>query len=259
MRLVITTTALILAAHSAMAGIEDGFPHLHVFTGGDYDKETFRYQFLAPQSIEPGKTYPLILFLHGAGERGDDPEVLKKHFLPAIASDEFRKTFPCFVIAPQCRTGERWADRKSDDAKANEPTAMMQMALQCVDDVLGEFPVDKNRLYLTGLSMGGYGSWDLAARQADRWAAVVPICGGGDEANADKLKAVPIWVFHGDADKAVPVEASRGMVEAIRAAGGDPKYTEYPGVGHDSWTQTYADPDGVFKWMFEQRLDQRGK
>ena len=129
----------------------------------------------------------------------------------------------------------------------------------CVEDVVKEFPIDKNRMYLTGISMGGYGSWDLAVRQPDRWAAVVPICGGGNPEKASKVVRVPVWAVHGDADPAVPVEESRKMIAAIKAAGGDPKYTEYPGVAHDSWTQTYADPTGVVAWMFEQRLDKREK
>lgn len=260
MRLGCLASAILLLPIPAMAGLEDVQVRETKFTGGEYENEIFRYLFLKPEEIEPGKKYPLILFLHGAGERGTDPEVLKKHFLPTIASEEYQRKFPCFVVAPQCRPDHWWTARRRGENSADEDKGpMMEMALQCVDEVIGEFPVDKNRLYLTGLSMGGYGSWDLAARQPDRWAAVVPICGGGDEADAEKLKNIPIWAVHGDADQAVPVEESREMVKAIKDAGGDPKYTEYPGVGHDSWTQAYADPNGVIPWMFEQRLDELTK
>lgn len=260
MRLSSLAFTLFLLPLTAMAGLEDVQVRETKFTGGDYEGETFRYLFLKPENVEPGKKYPLILFLHGAGERGDDPEVLKKHFLPTIASEENRQKFPCFVVAPQCRSEHWWTARRRGENSSNEGAGpMMEMALQCVDDVIKEFPVDENRLYLTGLSMGGYGSWDLAARQPNRWAAVVPICGGGDEGNADKLKNVPIWAVHGDADPAVPVEKSREMIQAIKDAGGDPKYTEYPGVKHDSWTQAYSDPNGVVPWMFEQRLEARSK
>jgi predicted peptidase len=107
-------------------------------------------------------------------------------------------------------------------------------------------------VYLTGISMGGYGSWDLAARMPEWFAAVIPICGGGDETTAPKLKGLPIWCFHGAADKAVPVERSRTMVEAVKAAGGTVQYTEYEGVGHDSWSPAYRDP-ATLDWLFRQR------
>ena len=129
----------------------------------------------------------------------------------------------------------------------------MQAVINLLDEVVADFPVDTSRLYLTGLSMGGYGTWDLGTRLADRWAAVAPICGGGDELYADRLVGVPVWAWHGDADDVVPVRKSRVMIEAIRRAGGDPKYTELPGVGHDSWTAAYTAADGVVPWMFEQR------
>jgi predicted peptidase len=263
MRPALFLPVIALLPMTAFAGLNDVEVRQTRYTGGEYHDETFRYLLLRPKTIEPGKRYPLVLFLHGAGERGDDPELLKKHFLPAIASDEFRDKFPCFVVAPQCRPDRKWADipwgTKVSSPIADEPTDQLKMALQCVGDVIHEFPVDSNRLYLTGISMGGYGGWDLAMRQPGRWAAVVPICGGGDESKGDRLVNVPVWAVHGDADPAVPVERSRNMIAAIRKAGGGPKYTELPGVAHDSWTQTYADPNGVFAWMFEQRLDKRPK
>lgn len=263
MRLSAIALSLALLPAAVMADLDDLEVRETVFSGGEYENETFRYLFLKPETIEPGKKYPLVLFLHGAGERGNDTELLKKHFLPSVTSEEFRKRYPCFVVAPQCRNDRKWADiswgTKVSPQMKDKPTDDLMAAVQAVDEVIREFPVDENRLYLTGISMGGYGSWDLAMRQPDRWAAVAPICGGGDETKGDLLVAVPIWAFHGDADPAVPVERTRNMIEAIRKAGGDPKYTEYPGVAHDSWTQTYADPDGLFAWIFQQRLDARPK
>jgi predicted peptidase len=129
----------------------------------------------------------------------------------------------------------------------------MQVVIDILQDVIANSPVDETRLYLTGLSMGGYGSWDLGTRLADRWAAVAPICGGGDELYADRLANVPVWAWHGDADEVVPVAKSRRMIDAIRAAGGTPKYTELADVGHDSWTPAYTDPNGLVPWMFSQR------
>jgi predicted peptidase len=129
----------------------------------------------------------------------------------------------------------------------------MQVVIDILDLVMRDFPVDARRLYLTGLSMGGYGAWDLGTRLAERWAAVAPICGGGDELYADRLAGVPVWAWHGDADDVVPAAKSRRMIEAIRGAGGQPKYTELANVGHDSWTPAYTDPEGVLPWMFAQR------
>ena len=116
-----------------------------------------------------------------------------------------------------------------------------------------EFSIDATRLYVTGLSMGGYGTWDALQRYPDRFAAAVPICGGGDVKQAKKIAQIPIWAFHGDKDTAVPVERTRSMIAALKEAGGMPKYTEYPDVGHDSWTATYKDP-ALHEWMFAQRL-----
>lgn len=262
MRLPLPVAALLLMQVTLMADVDEFTVRETRFTGGSYQGETFRYLLLTPEVIEPETSYPLILFLHGAGERGSEVEKLKTHFLPAISSDEFRKAFPCFVVAPQCPAEEWWVKLPEERTHAStrlteEPAAPLQMALQVVDDVVAEFPVDENRLYLTGISMGGYGSWDLAMRQPDRWAAVVPICGGGDESKGERLVGMPLWAVHGDADSAVPVERSRNMIAAIKDAGGDPRYTELPGIGHDSWTQTYADPNGVLHWMFQQRLDAR--
>ena len=134
----------------------------------------------------------------------------------------------------------------------------MLAVIAALEDTLKREPIDPARIYLTGLSMGGYGSWDLAARMPDRFAAVIPICGGGDGATAAKIKDLPIWCFHGDADTAVRVERSRTMIEALRAAGGAPKYSELAGVGHDSWTPAYRDPD-VLAWLFAQKKPTKGK
>ena len=126
------------------------------------------------------------------------------------------------------------------------------MAIAVLETSLKTLPVDKNRVYLTGLSMGGYGSWELAMRRPTVFAAVAPVCGGGDESQAARLKSLPIWAAHGDADRVVWPDRSRRMVEAVRKAGGHIRYTEYPGTGHNSWTPFYADTTGVVPWMFQQ-------
>jgi predicted peptidase len=247
----------LLTMELAMSNVADAYEEKTViYTGGDYQNETFKYRLLKPAKVEEGKKYPVVLFLHGAGERGNDNLAQLKYFPEYMLSDENREKHACYVIAPQCREGKSWA-RRSDPS--SEPSEQMQVAVQALRDTVKDYPVDAKRIYLTGLSMGGYGSWDLAVRHPDWFAAVVPICGGGDESQADKIKNIPIWAWHGDADDAVPVEESRRMIEAIKAAGGSPKYTELKGVGHNSWTPAYTDPQGVVPWMFEQRKESAAK
>lgn len=225
------------------------------YTGGDYQNEMFEYRLLKPKQVEQGKLYPLVLFLHGAGERGTD-NIKQLLYLPQwLAEPANREKYPCYLIAPQCREGKRWAEVDWSKLDADPMPALgdqMTVAISAMNEVTKQFPVDKKRVYLTGLSMGGYGSWDLAMRYPERFAAVAPVCGGGDESQAERLKDVPVWAWHGDADKAVPVERSRRMIAAIRAAGGKPKYTELEGVGHNSWNQAYHGPENLLPWLFEQ-------
>jgi predicted peptidase len=227
-----------------------------LYDGGEYRHELFNYRLLKPPITETAEHYPLVVFLHGATERGDDNRAQIKHLGELMASAEYRRRYPCFLVAPQCRSERLWVEtpRAFDrSAPRQRPGPQMQVVIDILDSLVAEFPVDCRRLYLTGLSMGGYGSWDLGTRLADRWAAVAPICGGGDELYADQLVGIPVWAWHGDADDVVPVRKSRSMVEAIRRAGGEPRYTELAGVGHDSWTPAYSDPQGVIPWMFAQR------
>jgi predicted peptidase len=229
--------------------------HEFRYTGGEYSDEEFKYRLLPPPRVEPGREYPAILFLHGAGERGTDNKLQLVYLPEQMARPEWRDKYPCYLIAPQCRPDRMWVDVQfgmRDSLPQAEPTDQVQVAIGILQHVLEEYPVDRRRVYLTGLSMGGYGSWDLAARRPELFAAVAPICGGGDEAQAERLVGLPIWAWHGDQDNAVPVERSRRMIEAIRAAGGEPKYTELQGVGHDSWTPAYTDPQSVVPWLFEQ-------
>ena len=257
MTMTVALTALLLFPIACMAATDSPFVEKEItFTGGKYKDEKFRYMVLEPEMMEAGKKYPVILFLHGAGERGNDPQKALAHFPTIMATPEYRKKFPCILIVPQCRAGKSWVEVKWSDKNSShfpaEPSPMMSMAMQCLDKTLKEYPVDKRRIYLTGLSMGGYGSWDLSMRRPELFAAVVPICGGGDEKEVKRIVHLPIWAFHGSEDGAVPVERSRQMIDALKKAGGSPKYTEYKGVGHDSWTPAYTDPEGVMPWMFEQ-------
>ena len=215
----------------------------------------FRYRLLRPPTVAAHARYPLVLFLHGAGERGRDNEKQLKYLPTWMAEPAMRAKHPCFLLAPQCRDDERWVDVSWADTKSTRqgpPTTDMIAVIAALEEVLRTEPVDPGRVYLTGLSMGGFGTWDLAARRPERFAAILPICGGGDEQTAARIAKLPIWCAHGDADEAVPVERSRNMIAALRAAGGSPHYVEMPGVGHDSWTPTYRDP-AALDWLFAQR------
>ena len=193
--------------------------------------------FLPDGYANSDKPWPLILFLHGAGESGHDLAKVKIHGPPKIV--ESKTDFPFIVVSPQS-PGRGW-----------NPDALKGL----LDDILANYRVDHDRVYLTGLSMGGYGAWTLAAAYPDYFAAVVPICGGGDPAEATKLKDLPIWVFHGAKDEAVPLRRSQEMVDALKAAGSDVKFTVYPDAHHDSWTETYDNPE-LYKWLMSH---QRGK
>ncbi|HAK95851.1 MAG TPA: phospholipase [Planctomycetes bacterium] len=204
----------------------------------------FDYLLFLPEGYDAdaGKKWPLILFLHGAGERGSDLAKVKVHGPPKIV--EKKKDFPFIVVSPQCPANEWWDPFKL--------TALL-------DGVMATYRVDPARVYLTGLSMGGFGTWELASRMPQRFAAIAPICGGGNPTIAAfRLRGLPVWVFHGDADPIVNVKLSDDMVEALKKAGNEVKYTRYEGVGHDSWTKSY-DNDELYAWFLaHERKDAGG-
>jgi predicted peptidase len=215
-------------------------------------KARLPYRLLTPAAVEEKKTYPLVVFLHGAGERGGDNEAQLVHGVADFARASTRRKHPCFLIAPQCPAKKRWVEvdwTAASHAMPKEPSEPARLVLELVEKLCDELPIDRKRIYLTGLSMGGYATWDLLCRRPDLFAAGLPVCGGGDEAKADRLVNVPIWAFHGEKDPAVKVERSRGMIAAVKKAGGKPRYTEYAGVAHDSWTRTYRDA-AVLDWLF---------
>jgi predicted peptidase len=224
---------------------------------------TYRYQVYVPADFSKKKSWPVILFLHGAGERGSDGLIQTDVGIGhAIRLKNSR--FPFVVVMPQCLENKIWG----------EPD-MQAQSLAALEASIKEFRGDRNRIYLTGLSMGGFGTWELAVSNPGRFAALVPICSGirpqkdwpqlrvtpVDDAKitdpyaevARRIGNTPVWMFHGDADPAVPVAESRHMAEALKAANAKFKYTEYPGVGHNSWDQAYAEPDLV-PWLLSQSL-----
>jgi len=201
---------------------------------------SLRYLLSLPTGYERSKTkrWPLILFLHGAGERGDDLSLVRKHGLPRVVAERRVpgfENFPFIAVSPQCPT-DRWWSRE---------TLALEALLEGIEQ---EFRVDPDRIYLTGLSMGGFGTFALAATLPDRFAAIVPICGGGSRTDARRLGHIPLWVFHGAKDETVPLRSSAEMVEAIARFGGSPRFTVYPDAKHDSWTETYDNPD-LYHWL----------
>ncbi len=233
----------------AAAPWQDSFVREEFQSGG----LTLRYRLLAPAADRTKP--PLVLFLHGAGERGDDNAAQLTHGV--VEFQRRQAEHPCFVLVPQCPAGRKWVEVDWGGAGGSgtfpaEPSEPLRLAVEVMDGLVAAGRVDPDRLYVTGLSMGGYGTWYAAGMPGSRFAAAAPICGGGDPEWAKRYLDLPLWAFHGSDDRAVPVGRSREMIEAIKAAGGDPKYTEYPAVGHDSWTRTYAD-DAFHEWLFAQR------
>jgi predicted peptidase len=188
---------------------------------------------------DDGDPWPLVLFLHGAGERGADLDKVKIHGPPKLI--EAGEKIPAIVASPQCPAETWWTEH-------------LDALVALLDDLEERLNVDPDRIYVTGISMGGYGTWALAALQPERFAAAAPVCGGGSGvATAIQVRELPIWAFHGEADQVVPVEESQRIIDAIARFGGTKaKLTTYPGVGHDSWTQTYED-DAFWQWLFAQR------
>ena len=225
------------------------------------EKGTLPYRFLKPEDPLEKTAFPLVIFLHGAGERGIDNAVQIKHIARLFLDAENRRQYPCFVLAPQCPEGIMWAAHDKDGSRLvmrKNPTPPMAMLIELIRKVEKEFPIDPTRIYVTGLSMGGYGAWDLLARFPNKFAAAVPICGGGDPQTAAAISHIPIWAFHGALDEVVVPRHSRVMIKALQDAGGEPGYTEYPGVAHNSWENAYGDPH-LLPWMFAQHLGKKSK
>ncbi|HBG27788.1 MAG TPA: phospholipase [Phycisphaerales bacterium] len=212
------------------------------------------YRFLKPITVDLNEKYPLVLFLHGSGERGTDNEKQLNLGVWKFACEDMQTRYPCFVIAPQCPQECKWVDVDWEadwHSMPENPSKYMKAVLELVDNMMTQYPIDKQRIYVTGVSMGGFGTWDLIQRRPKFFAAAVPLCGGGDMNCAPDLKDVPIWAFHNKGDDSVKSKRSRDMVEAIKRAGGHPIYTEYNVNNHNCWDAAYDDRD-MYKWMFSQ-------
>ncbi|MBC9932432.1 prolyl oligopeptidase family serine peptidase [Chitinophaga qingshengii] len=238
----------------------DAFSYETYYHHGD----TLRYRLLMPANYDIHKKYPLVVFLHGAGERGYDNNAQLLHGGTMFLRDSLRNKYPAFVLVPQCPTGSWWApmDYKRDatgkitaatfplDAPAPPATAALNTLL---DSLLGTGKIDKKRVYIGGLSMGGMGTFYLITKRPELFAAAFPICGAGNVDEAGRFAGkVPVWIFHGGADGVVPVEASRAYDEKLKSLKAEYKYTEYPGVGHNSWDNVFVEPD-LFRWLFSHK------
>lgn len=189
--------------------------------------------------VDPEARWPLLLFLHGAGERGDSLAGVGVH--GPLKERRAGRDLPFVVVAPQVPAGGRWTTGR---------------VVAALDDALARYRIDADRVYLTGLSMGGYGTWEAIEKVPERFAAAVPVCGGGNRLGIGAARGVPVWAFHGAMDTVVPVGASVEMVRALREAGGAVRFTVYPDAGHDAWTETYANPE-VYAWLLEHRISDR--
>lgn len=222
--------------------------------------KTYQFKVYVPAAWSKDKKWPVILYLHGAGERGDDNIAQTRVGLgPALSQ---QANLASIVVLPQCPRGRWWPE-----------VDMRDLALAALNQSIKEFNGDPERIYLTGISMGGYGTWAIARAHPEKFAALAPVCGGvrppprfpalsdtveatseSDPylAVAQRVGKTPVWVFHGDEDQAVPVEESRKMVEALKSVGGNVRYSEYKGVAHNSWDRAYAEPE-FFLWLLAQR------
>lgn len=229
------------------------------------------YRLLAPAAAKdkPDQKFPLVIYLHGGGSRGEDGAKPVTEPLPKLlATQEMRERFPCFVLVPQCREGAyedgrpynwtKWENQKTAPAlwlKSDDETSdQLRAAMAALKDVLEKQPVDPARVYLTGVSMGGSGSWSWAARQPEQFAALLTVCGLSEVSRAEPISKVPVWTFHGAKDEVVPVQRTRDLVKALEGFGGKVKFTEYPEGGHGIAGQAFSENDhAAIKWLFEQK------
>jgi predicted peptidase len=229
---------------SKMSPVSPGSQYSQTFEKEITKTLSCNYLLFLPEDYgKKRQQWPLIMFLHGAGERGSDLNKVKVHGPPKIV--ENKKDFPFIVVSPQCPEEDWWTDK-------------IEVLINLLDDIVARYKVDTERIYLTGLSMGGFGTWSLASEYPERFAAIAPICGGGNRIMALRLEDMPVWVFHGAKDQAVPLEESEEMVEALRSRGGNVKLTVYPDAGHDSWTETYNNQK-LYDWFLEHRKSQKKK
>lgn len=249
-------TARLVAAGVLLACVAGAAPHepderFRKMTYVSPSGATLPYRLFVPDTIDPDARYPLVVFLHGGRGTGTDnvAQISETCYSGSHVwiRSEVQAKHPAFVLAPQLPPGERWGAPSS-----REPSTYGALAVELVNELQREYPIDRDRTYLTGQSLGGWGTWDLIAKRPALFAAAIPVCGGGNPGTASTMKDMAIWAFHGEKDEQISVERSRAMVEALEAAGVDVRYTEYPTAGHAIWDRAY-DEDGLTDWLFAQR------
>ena len=208
------------------------------------------YRLFIPDDYSTSASYPIVMYLHGGAGAGNDN--LKqitggnKNGTHIWITVENQKKYPCFVVAPQLLRFNRW-----NDPDSLRLSVYAQLAIELLEELLKEYNIDPDRVYLTGQSRGGYGTWDIIVKRPDLFAAAIPLCGGGNPRAVELIRHLPIWAFHGAKDTTVPVEKSREMVKALKKIGGNIKYIEYPEVGHSVWHKAYLEPE-LIHWLFDQ-------
>lgn len=226
--------------------------------------DSIPYRILLPENFDASKKYPLLIFLHGSGERGNDNEKQLVHGAKLFLQEDIRKKYAAIIVFPQCSQKSFWSntqflfdgngERNLFYVNGGEPSAAMKMLVNLTNNLLVQYKIKKDQVYVAGLSMGGMGTFELVNRMPYTFAAAAPICGGANPSIAPNLKHTSWWLFHGDKDGVVPPSHSQKMFEAMKRAGVPVKFTLYPGVGHNSWDNAFNEPD-LLKWMFSKRLN----
>ncbi len=228
------------------------------------ETDTLPYRLLLPANYDSQKKYPLILFLHGSGERGNNNASQLNHGGKLFTSDSIMENYPAIVVFPQCAAKSRWSSQmiqkdivvkkgKIGPPPNAPPTKDMQLLMDLITELQNSYPVDKRKMYVGGLSLGGMGTYDLVYRMPKTFAAAFPICGGGNVSTVKNMKNTSWWIFHGQKDSSVLVEYSKTMAAALKVAGAKVKLTIYPEDGHNSWDDAFKEP-GLFAWMFKKKL-----
>lgn len=252
--------AIILAVFVFCSGlifsqVNSNFPEFKKEVFSNSGKETLPYRLLYPKNYQKDRKYPLVLFLHGAGSQGDDNETQLGEIPQMLINAADGEQYSCFVLAPQCPKTDAWVwfPQYPLCTSAKEPSKATRLTLELIDVLNEKLKIDRDRIYVTGLSLGGEGTFDIITRRTHFFAAAVPVCGIADSGKAELMKSTPLWIFHGEQDDINSADYSRNVVKALNKLGVSPIYTEYKGVKHDSWTRAYQEPE-LLKWMFGKKL-----
>ena len=249
----------LLSGHWVIGFSQDEFPN-YKYEQYDYQNNILNYRVLYPSDFDDTQTYPLLLFLHGMGERGSDNETQLTHGARLLEDSISR--YPAIVLFPQCPETDYWANLSRPDRGGasrkftfhtdDAPNPSMAAVISLIDEYLDRDYIDDSRFYVSGLSMGGMGVWELLWRIPEKIAGAAPICGGGPPKKGKEMTEVPIWIFHGAKDNVVNPSMSLRMLESVQSAGGKARLTMYPEVQHNAWDYTFQEPDFLF-WLFSKR------